>query len=216
MARDGLRRQVTQDVGLRCPDANKEKRRDAVRSVAVWCWLRVGRVLALVVLATGSATCRRCRCGRSFGLVVFVARVAERLGVEIGACLAGHWIEERESLERGCIDFFAGDECRFARQTQRDLAGSALGISALKGNCDLYFSYDKLLATRVDSCTFDDDSGEHCVVSRRRYWPASLVFIALHLVDGETRSLVDIDWYTLQFDALYAEGVYTRRKFGCC
>ena len=211
MARDGLRRQVTQDVSLRRPDANKEKRRDAVRSVAVWCWLRVGRVLALVVLlTTGSATCRwsgRCRCWLRF--VVFVLLVGKWFCVEIGARFAGHRVQERESLECCRIDLFSGDERRFARQTQRDLTGSALGISALESNGDLDLADNEGLSARICPFALNDDSGEHCVVSRRRYWPASLVAITLHLVDGETRSLVDIDWYTLQFDALYAEGVYS-------
>ena len=61
------------------------ERRDAVRSVAVWCWLRVGRVLALVVLANG-------RC-----VVVCSHPAVER-------------IEERERFDLGSIDALAGNE----------------------------------------------------------------------------------------------------------
>ncbi len=164
-------------------------------------------MLALVVLlTTGSATCRWCGWCKCW-LVVFVVFV-ERFSVEICACLAGHRIQERESFERGCIDFFAGDECRFARQTQRDLTGSAISVGSPECDCDLDLADNEGLSARVCSFSFDDDSGEHCVVSRRRYWPASLVAIALHLVDGEARVFVDIDRDSLQFDSLYAEGVY--------
>ena len=90
MARDGLRRQVTQDVGLRCPDANKEKRRDAVRSVAVWCWLRFGRVLALRVLALVVLLDSRC-------VVVCSHFVVER-------------VEERERFDFGGVDALADNQ----------------------------------------------------------------------------------------------------------
>lgn len=84
MARDGLRRQVTQDVGLRCPDAIKRAPRRGAR-VAVWCWLRVGRVLALIVLSDG----RRIVVGAHF--------VVER-------------VEERERFDFGGIDALADNE----------------------------------------------------------------------------------------------------------
>lgn len=55
MARDGLRRQVIQDVSLRCPDAHKES--------AATCWLRVGSVAlaALFVLVSARRGAQRSR-----------------------------------------------------------------------------------------------------------------------------------------------------------
>ena len=61
------------------------ERRDAVRSVAVWCWLRVGRVLALIVLANG-------RC------------------VVVGAHFVVERVEERERFDLGGIDALADNE----------------------------------------------------------------------------------------------------------
>lgn len=61
------------------------ERRDAVRSVAVWRWLRVGRVLALIVLTNG----RRVVVGANF--------VVER-------------VEERKRFDFGGIDALADNE----------------------------------------------------------------------------------------------------------
>ena len=61
------------------------ERRDAVRSVAVWLWLRVGRVLALIVLLSS-------RC------------------VVVGANLVVERVEERERFDLGGIDALADNE----------------------------------------------------------------------------------------------------------
>lgn len=73
-----------------------------MRSVVVWCWLRAGRVLALMVRSAAA----RPLCERV--LALFVLLSGRR--VVVGADAVVERVEERERFDLGCIDALADNE----------------------------------------------------------------------------------------------------------
>ena len=153
-----------------------------MRSVAVWCWLRVGRVLALVVLANG-------RC------------------VVVGAHFVVERVEERERFDLCSIDALADNELRLggAAQAYPEGAVSVVGSSLRAGQFDLFG--DELFAVAGCAGALDDFAFQDCEVTIWCYRALGFVGVAGDLPDGETRRLIDIDWDARKFNALCTECV---------
>ena len=153
-----------------------------MRSVAVLCWLRVGRVLALVVLLDS----RR--------VVVCAHFVVER-------------VEEWERFDFGGIDALADNELRLGGTAQRDLEGAASVVRAVlcAGQFDLFG--DELFAVAGCAGALDDFTFQDGEVTIWCYRALGFVGVAGDFPDGETRRLIDIDWNAWKFDALCTECV---------
>ena len=153
-----------------------------MRSVAVWCWLRVGRVLALIVLLDS----RRVVVGAHF--------VVER-------------VEERERFDLGGIDALADDELRLGGATQRDFEGAASVVRAVlcAGQFDLFG--DELFAVSCLTGALDDFAFQDRKVSVGSDSALGFVGVAGDLPDGEARCLVYIDWDARKFNTLCTECV---------
>lgn len=153
-----------------------------MRSVAVWCWLRAGRVLALVVLANG-------RC------------------VVVGAHFVVERVEERERFDLGGIDALADNELRFGGTAQAypESAVSVIRSCLRADKLDLFG--DELFAVACLTGTLDDFAFQDRKVSVRSDSALGFVGVAGDLPDGETRRLIDIDWNARKFNALCTECV---------
>ena len=153
-----------------------------MRSVAVWCWLRVGRVLALVVLANG-------RC------------------VVVGAHFVVERVEERERFDLGGIDALADNELRLGGTAQAYPEGavSVIRSSLRAGQFDLFG--DELFAVAGCAGSLDGFAFQDCEVTIWCYRALGFVGVAGDLPDGETRRLIDIDWDARKFNALCTECV---------
>ena len=153
-----------------------------MRSVAVWCWLRAVRVLALIVLLSS----RR---------------------VVIGANLVVERVEEWERFDLGGIDALADNELRFRGATQAHPEGavSVVGSSLRAGKFDLFG--DEFFAVACCAGSLDDFAFQDGEVTIWCYRALGLVGVAGNLPDGETRRLIDIDRDVRKFDALCTECV---------
>lgn len=153
-----------------------------MRSVTVWCWLRVGRVLALVVLLDS-------RC------------------VVVGAHFVVERVEERERFDFGGIDALADNELRFggASQAYSEGAVSVIRSSLRASQFDLFG--DELFAVAGCAGALDDFAFQDCKVSVRSDSAFRLIGVAGDLPYGETRRLIDIDWNAGKFNALCTECV---------
>ena len=153
-----------------------------MRSVAVWCWLRVGRVLALIVLLDS-------RC------------------VVVGAHFVVERVEERESFDLGGIDALADNELRLGGTTQAYPEGavSVVGSGLRAGEFDLFG--DELFAVAGCAGSLDDFAFQDGEVSVGSDSSLRLVGVAGDLPDGEARGLVYIDWDVRKFDSLCTECV---------
>ena len=153
-----------------------------MRSVAVWCWLRAGRVLALFVLTNG-------RC------------------VVVGAHFVVERVEERERFDLGGIDALADNELRFRGATQAHPEGavSVVGSRLRAGQFDLFG--DELFAVAGCAGSLDDFAFQDRKVSVRSDSAFGFVGVAGDLPDGETGCLVYIDWDVRKFDSFRSECV---------
>lgn len=148
----------------------------------MWCWLRAGRVLALIVLLNG-------RC------------------VVVGAHFVVERVEERERFDLGGIDALADNELRFGGATQAYPEGAVsvvrAGLSA--GKFDLFG--DELFAVACLTGALDDFAFQDGEVSVGGDSAFGFVGVAGDLPDGETRCLIDIDRNARKLDALCTECV---------
>lgn len=153
-----------------------------MRSVAVWCWLRACRALALVVLLDS-------RC------------------VVVGAHFVVERVEERERFDLGGIDALADDELRLGGTAQRDFEGAASVVRAVlcAGQFDLFC--DELFAVACLTGALDDFAFQDGEITIWRYRALGLVGVAGDLPDSETRRLIDIDWNARKFNTLCTECV---------
>ena len=146
------------------------------------CWLRAGRVLALVVLLSS-------RC------------------VVVGAHFVVERVEERERFDFGGIDALADNELRLGGATQAHSEGavSVVGSRLRAGKFDLFG--DELFAVAGCAGALDDFAFQDRKVSVGSDSAFGLVGVARDLPDGETGCLIDIDWDARKFDALCTECV---------
>lgn len=153
-----------------------------MRSVAVWCWLRFGRVLALVVLPDS-------RC------------------VVVGAHFVVERVEERERFDLGGIDALADNELRFGGATQAYPEGAASVVRAVlrAGEFDLFG--DELFAVACLTGALDNFAFQDGEITIWCYRALGFIGVAGDLPDCEARGLVYIDWDVRKFDSFCTECV---------